>query len=82
MNLSEAEQAFLRGMRAITLDAEGREIFVGLTAEESEEYLDLSRRNEHGEAMSANPRYLELHGRHEAERERIVAGEAPLDRAP
>ncbi|MBB3951930.1 hypothetical protein [Aureimonas jatrophae] len=82
MDLNEAEQAFLRGMRAITLDEQGREIFVGLTPDESVEYLGLSRRNEQGEDMSANPRYLELHQRHEAERERIVAGEAPLDRAP
>ncbi len=82
MDLTEAEHAFLRGMRAITLDEDGREIFVGLTPAESEEYLVLSRRNESGEAMSENPRFLELNARHEGERERIVAGEAPLDRAP
>lgn len=79
MDLTAAEEEFLRGMRAITLDGEGRQVFVGLSAEESVTFLDLTRRNEAGEDMSADPRYQALHERHEAARQRIVNGEAPLD---
>ncbi len=79
MDLNENEEEFLRGMRALTLDEEGAQVFVGLSAAESEEFLRLSRRDEAGESMSADPRFQALRERHEEARQRIVNGEAPLD---
>ena len=79
MDLTDGEQEILRGMRAITLDKDGYEVFVGLTASESEEFLALSRRNDAGENLSDDPRFRELQQRHEAERQRIVMGERSLD---
>ena len=75
MDLTESEQEFLRGMRAIRVNEDGAEVFVGLNEGESEEYLDLSRRGDQGEDISANPRFMDLNERHEAERRRIVNGE-------
>lgn len=80
IDLTNDERELLRGMRAVTLDAEGQEVFVGLTAEESEVYLPLSRRHEGGEDMTSDLRFAELHARHEQARQTIVAGKAPLDR--
>lgn len=82
LDLTDDERQFLRGMRAVTLDGEGRETFVGLTADESEAYLPLSRRNEGGEDMSGDEGFVRLNAKHEAQRQRIVMGEAPLDGIP
>lgn len=82
LDLTDEEREFLRAMRAVTLDQDGREIFVGLTADESEAYLPLSRRNESGEDLSGNARFMALHAKHEAQRQRVVDGEAPLDAVP
>lgn len=82
MNFTDGEREMLRGMRAVTTDGEGHEIYVGLDRGESEEFLTLSRRNEAGEDMSSDPRFADLHRRHEDARQRIVAGERPLDPGP
>jgi hypothetical protein len=79
MDLGDLEREHLRGMRAITIDAGGEEIFVGLTAEESLEYLALSRRNENGEAMSRDERFVDLQLKHEEARQHIMKGDASLD---
>lgn len=77
MDLTDAEREFLDGMRAITLDEGGHEIFVGLTAEDSLVYLALSRRDQKGRLAGAElDRFRELHGRHEAARGALVAGKA------
>ncbi|WP_062015099.1 hypothetical protein [Aureimonas sp. AU4] len=79
MDLTDTERAFLRGMRAITLHADGYEVFVGLSSSESDEYLVLSRRNEAGEDMSGSERFLFLNGLHETHRQSIVLGQASMD---
>ena len=79
MDLTTMEEEFLRGMQAITLNPEGQQVFVGLSAEESVEFLHLTRRDESGENMSNDPRFRDLRERHEAARQRIVKGEASLD---
>ncbi|WP_062204242.1 hypothetical protein [Aureimonas sp. AU12] len=79
MDLTDGEREFLEGMRAITIDAGGHEIFVGLTAEESPIYLALSRRDQKGELTGTElDRFRELHARHETARGAIVDGKAPL----
>jgi len=42
LNLSEGERHYFQKKRALTTDAEGREVFVGLTHEESERFHFLS----------------------------------------
>ncbi len=79
MDISDDEREFLRGMRALTIGDDGHEVFVGLNAEESEEFWALTRRNESGEDMNAVPRFKELRDRHEAARLEIVEGRASLD---
>ncbi len=79
MDLKPDEEEFLRGMQAITMNDEGHQVFVGLSAEESQTFLELSRRNEAGEDLSADPRFRALRERHEETRQRIVRGEASLD---
>ncbi|WP_062016968.1 hypothetical protein [Aureimonas sp. AU4] len=64
-------------MRAVTLDQDGLETFVGLTADESEGYLPLSRRNEGGEDMSGSARFMARRAKHEDRRQRLVEGETP-----
>ena len=80
MNLTDEEREMLRAMRAVTINQEGHEVFVGLDAHESVEFLDLDRRNESGENMQLSSRYILLKERHEAARQQIVEGLVPLDR--
>ncbi|WP_237142934.1 MULTISPECIES: hypothetical protein [Pseudomonas] len=42
LNLTDSNRAFLNEICALSTDLKGREIFVGLTREESERYLLLS----------------------------------------
>lgn len=79
MDLTDDETEMLRAMRAVTIDDQGAEVFVGLDGEESVEFLAMSRRHEAGEDMIALPRFLLLRERHEAARQEIVEGRAPLD---
>ena len=79
MDLTDQERETLRAMRAITINDEGHEIFVGLDADESTEFLHLSRRNEGGEDLSSTERFMHLRNRHEEARQQIVAGAVSLD---
>lgn len=79
MDIKGDEREFWRAMRALTIDAEGHEVFVGLSPRESEEYLALSRRNEAGEDMNGVPAFDALQKKHEAARQEIVDGRARLD---
>ncbi|KTQ90492.1 hypothetical protein NS226_16140 [Aureimonas ureilytica] len=79
MDLTPDEEQFLRAMRAITINERGEQVFVGLSADESVEFLRLTRRNESGEDLSHDPRFTSLRERHEEARQKIVDGKAPLD---
>ena len=79
MDLTEDESQMLRAMRAITINGDGHDVFVGLDRDESLEFLELSRRNEAGENMSASPRFTALRDKHEAERQMVVKGQVSLD---
>ena len=70
LTLSDSERVFLTEMRGIGLDANGQESLVGLTVEESVEYLNYVRssmvklpRNE-----EADDRYLKLNDKYEGVR--------------
>ncbi len=75
-SFTDDERAYLAEMRAITTDAQGCEILVGLTLEETEFYVTHSRdllegRRNHAESE----RYLALHDKHEAARLGVLAAE-------
>lgn len=73
---TDDERAYLTEMRAITTNAQGREILVGLTPEETEFYIAYSRDLSGDSHNTTNSgRYLELHDKHEAERFGILAAE-------
>lgn len=85
MPLKEEFRRIAESGRHLTTDAEGREIFVGLTFAETEEFLRLSNLDPEDPTLSPEERaantdrYLELHDRHEAARMRVVAAEGEAD---
>lgn len=79
LNLTTDQRDYLQQMRALSSDEAGREIFVGLSRWESEEFLGLlfsaSR------SADETDRELELAERHESIRSQIVGAEAEAKRA-
>lgn len=77
MDFSPAERAYLEDMRMLSTNSEGREVFIGLTAEESAEFYKFTRIEaiERSKTSEERDRYLELHEKHEAARMQIVAAE-------
>lgn len=72
--LSEDERQFLTETRAIQTGTDGVEVFVGLTRQESEEYLALVSSEDRSKDRSE--REDELYAWHEPLRCQIVAAEA------
>lgn len=76
LNITEADRHYLVELRALTTDEAGNEVLVGLTTEESQWYLDYSKRtmtSRDPDDGSEAERYLRLNDRHEiARREAIV----------
>ncbi len=73
-------------MRHLSHDSEGREVFAGLTLDETEWYLAYLA-DERGESLSgdarekAADRFLELSDRHERARQEILRAEREARRA-
>lgn len=80
MDLSDGEREFLTAMQAVKIDADGVEVYVGLTAEESGEFLALTRVDEAPGKLdeAAAARLLELRRKHEAERQHYAEREKSL----
>jgi hypothetical protein len=79
MDLKDDEREFLTANRAVKIDEDGIERFVGLGPEESVEYLMLSRASDAGVLADADrSRYEYLRGKHEAERQVYARGEKSL----
>lgn len=77
LRLTEGEKHYLLEMRALSKDAEGNDVFVGLTSEESEHYHFLSnpmKSLEHSEREE----YLALHEKHELARLLVLDAENTL----
>jgi hypothetical protein len=76
VEFSAEERAYLNDMRMLSTDDMGNEVFVGLTITESHEYYQLTQldRRTDGDGRSAN-RYLELYGKHEKARMRVLGAE-------
>jgi hypothetical protein len=76
---SDDDRAYLDEMRAISTDAQDREVLVGLTSEETDFYLSYTRDLSGDSHTNADTdRYLELHDKHEAARLEVLAGENQL----
>ena len=76
----DRDRAFLAEMRAITTDVDGREVLVGLSAEETEWYFAYGARRSAGEPRGANhsadrERYLALHDKHQRARFEVLGAE-------
>jgi hypothetical protein len=76
---TDSERTYLREMRALSTDAQGREVLVGLTFEETAFYVTYERdrikdisRHDDGE------KHLELHGKHERSRLSVLGAEIQL----
>jgi hypothetical protein len=72
-DLSDGEREFLKESRALQTDANNREVFVGLTRAESEEYVRLLA----GQPLSdtESERLDELAEKHETMRTQIIGAE-------
>jgi hypothetical protein len=78
---SETEREMLNEMRAITSDAHGNELLVGLTLEETDFYLAHQRDFRAGIRHSEDRlRFLELHNKHERARCEVLGLEQYVKR--
>ena len=79
MDFQNGEREFLTANRAVKIDEDGIERYVGLTEDESVEYLGLSRANDAGGLeVSDAVRYATLHEKHENDRQVYARGEKSL----
>lgn len=76
---TDGNRVFLTEMRAITTNAKGQEILVGLTFEETEFYMGIvNRASREGLSDEDSDRYLELRNKHEMSRLSVLAAENQL----
>jgi len=78
---TDADRAYLAKMRAITTNAQGQEVLVGLSAEETAFYMAYAKQRKEGPHKSGDgdqDRYLELHDKHEHARFAVLAAENQL----
>lgn len=71
---------YLAQIRALSADDAGKEVFAGMTVEESIWYQDYARDSFHGNVNRADgsqEKYLELQDRHELARRRLIDAEPP-----
>lgn len=73
---TENERIYLKEMRAISTDAQGMEVLVGLTIEETAFYMARSRAFLSGNRHRDNrDKYLALHEKHERARLEVIGTE-------
>ena len=80
-DLTDHERASLGWRRAITQDAQGREVLIGLTFEETGFYVTYRRKfltPERDRDRENQRRYLELHRKHEIARLEMVGADFHL----
>ncbi len=74
---TEGDREYLREMRALSTDQQGREVLVGLTLEETIRYMShLRGRLEPGGTRDDTDDYLRLHDKHEAARVAVIVAES------
>jgi hypothetical protein len=72
-SFTDAERTFLAEMRGLTTDAQGREVLVGLTLDETEFYMEYTRKFEFITPKGIREtedreRYLKLHNKYDLAR--------------
>jgi hypothetical protein len=73
---TDSERAYLIEMRAITTDAQGREVLVGLSLEETAVYMAHCRAFLTGDRdRDGRDAYLRLHDKHERARLEVIGTE-------
>ena len=79
--LSDSDREYFTEMRALTRDTQGREVLVGLTFEETVEYVTYSKSSMSGKTTydpEARDHYLELHDKHQRARFQVLGAEHVL----
>ena len=72
----DGEKSYLREMRALTTDSQGRDVLVGLSFEETEIYVNHSRALLRGDRdRESRDLYLQLHEKHERARLEVIGTE-------
>jgi hypothetical protein len=77
LELTVSERAFLAHRRALTTNAAGQEVLVGLTHQQSLDYIDCCRQQSNRDA-TAQLAFAELGDRHEAARDAVIDVEEML----
>ena len=77
LEVSAETREYLTELRSLGTDAQGREVLVGLTFEESKAYIEHGNAQVFGKHVSRaeNDRYLELHDKHEPARQAVIDAE-------
>jgi DNA-binding MarR family transcriptional regulator len=77
LDLTDSQRAFYTEMRCLSTDAQGNEVLVGLTIEETEFYLQYirQRRDRNFHNPEARKRYLGLHDKHDIARLAVLYAE-------
>ena len=79
MDFQNGEREFLTANRAVKIDEDGIERYVGLTEDESVEYFGLAGANDAGGLEESDAaRYASLHEKHENARQVYARGEKSL----
>ncbi|RRN55987.1 hypothetical protein EIM48_10035 [Pseudoxanthomonas sp. SGNA-20] len=80
IDLEEDERNYLLEMRALTTNANGEEVFAGLTVDESVFYASYIKRARAGDIATPveTDRYILLNHKHETVRRGIISDEARL----
>ena len=79
LKLQPGARAYLAKIRALSIDEDGNELFIGLTPKESVWYQDYLQESFDGTAVRAGEseaRYLALHDKHEEMRRTVLAGDS------
>lgn len=74
-----SERAYLKEIRALSTDSQGREVLVGLTFDETVFYVTYIREQANDiRSRDDNDKYLELHEKHERARITVLGAENQL----
>ena len=85
VEFTDGERAFLEEMRGLAKDGNGQEVLVGLTLEETDFYLNYTRRRAAGEREhdpANRDRFFALHDKHDLVRRQVILAENEAQRDP
>ena len=74
--IGDAFRAYMEVTRALSTDIEGREVLVGLSVEETKDYLEMLDRK--SDNFTEDERFTALHKKHELARLAVISAEIDL----